>query len=112
MANRKHRQGNPKVTGAKPEKPGKLRNGDVLEANGFSEAMIGVGHRCGEPPVAVYDAQHCLRILMTNGGFELEEAFEFFSDQVEAAWVGDRAPIWVYPSGTFDRGDFERGVSE
>ena len=110
MVKRKKLETSSKVRVAKPRSSTtlaiskKLKNGDILEAHGFDEAMIGVGHRCGDPPVAVYDANKCVKILMATAGFDFEEAYDFFSDEVEAAWKGKNAPVWVYPPNSFDTG--------
>jgi hypothetical protein len=65
---------------------------EILIADGFDDALIGVGHRCGQPPIAVYDRDKCI-ILMQS--MALEEAEEFFEFNTVGAWVGDQTPIFV-----------------
>lgn len=67
----------------------------LLLADGFDEAIVGYGQRCSEPPVVIYDRSKCLEILMRDG-MTLEEAEEFFSFNVEGAWVGPRTPVFLH----------------
>lgn len=70
-------------------------NEDALLADGFEDALIGVGIRCGMPYVACYDAGKCIRILMDQGMSE-EDAIEYFDFNVTGADVGEAMPIFVY----------------
>jgi hypothetical protein len=88
---------------AAPQLSKKLKDGEIFEADGFDEAMIGIGHRCGEPPAAVYDANKCVQLLVAYSDMEFGEAYNYFTENVEAAWFGGGAPVWVYPAGLFDR---------
>ena len=67
---------------------------DFLIAEGFDEAIIGVGERAGCTPILVYDREKCLAILMLDGA-TLEEAEEHFELNVLGAWVGESTPIFV-----------------
>jgi len=64
----------------------------ILLADGFEEAFIGMGRQFGKP-IAVYHRQKCIMILMR--GMSEEEAEEFFSFNVEGAWVGEQTPIYL-----------------
>lgn len=66
----------------------------MLKADGFDEAIIGVGYRCGQPDIIVYDAEKCVKILMDQGMTE-EEAIDYFDFNVVGAWVGEETPIFV-----------------
>ena len=67
----------------------------VVLADGFDQALIGVAHRFGWlQPVAVYDIDKCLAIIMDDG-CTYEEAQEHFDYNVIGAWVGDQTPIYV-----------------
>ena len=68
---------------------------DITTAAGFDDAIVGVGVRCGQPPIVVYNVEVVLDILMGNG-MSYEDAVEYFEYNVEGAWVGDRTPIWLY----------------
>ena len=68
--------------------------GDILLADGFDSAFIGIGSRCGQPDVAVYDAEKCIESLVSDG-MEYEEAIEYFDFNVIDAWVGPRTPMFL-----------------
>jgi len=76
----------------------KKTGGYITTADGLEKALVGVGRRCGHPPVAVYDVSKVLEILMDAGGMTDEEAIEFFEYNIEGSWVGETTPIWFYPS--------------
>jgi hypothetical protein len=67
-----------------------------LTADGFDEAIIGIGHRCGQIPLVVYDVEKCISILMEREGWPRDDAVEFFEFNTAGAWAGDGTPIWLY----------------
>ena len=68
----------------------------AMTADGFDDAIIGIGSRCGQPDLLVYDVDTALDILMDRDGMDYEEAQEYFSFNVEGAWVGEGTPIWLH----------------
>ena len=68
---------------------------DFLLADGLEGAFVGVAYGKLRKPVACYDRQKCIAILMTRDGMTEDEAEEFFQFNVEDAWVGDRTPMFV-----------------
>lgn len=66
----------------------------VLTADGFSEAILGIGRRCGKPDIVAYDVEAIIRILQRD--MSEEEAWEYFDFNVVGAWVGEMTPIFVY----------------
>ena len=74
----------------------------MLKADGFDAAVIGVGYRCGQPPLIIYDAEKCVNILMTEQGMSFDEAQEYFSFNVEGGWHGEHTPIWFYKQSLRD----------
>ena len=66
----------------------------MLRADGFNEAIIGTGRRCGQPDIVAYDIDRCIGILMEDGIPE-DEAREYFEFNVVGAWVGDETPIFI-----------------
>ncbi len=68
---------------------------ELLLADGFEKAFIGVGERCGQPDLAVYDRAKCLEILQTDQNMSYEEAEEFFEFNVWGSWVGEKTPMFV-----------------
>ena len=67
----------------------------AMTADGFDDANIGIGSRCGQPDLLVYDIDTALDILMDRDGMSYEEAQEYFSFNVQGAWVGEGTPIWL-----------------
>jgi|TARA_R110000787_G_scaffold10531_2_gene35684 hypothetical protein len=66
----------------------------MLKADGFDEAIIGIGNRCGQPDILAYDVNKCIKILMDQGMTD-EEAIDYFEFNVVGAWVGEETPIFV-----------------
>ena len=69
----------------------------MLKADGFDDAVVGIGYRCGQDHLLVYDVEKCINILMTRDNMTLTEADEFFEFNVAGAWAGPGTPIWLYP---------------
>jgi hypothetical protein len=68
---------------------------DALFADGFDEALIGVVERACQPPIALYDREKCIAILMKQGAGTREEAEEYFEFNTLGAWVGDHTPAFA-----------------
>lgn len=68
---------------------------DVLLANGFEMAFVGLAERCGSPLVAVYDRDACIRLLASRDGMSEEDAEEFFDFNVIGAYVGEKTPWFI-----------------
>tara|TARA_R100000988_G_C3942780_1_gene137085 strand:+ start:196 stop:483 length:288 start_codon:yes stop_codon:yes gene_type:complete len=66
----------------------------LLVADGFEKAFIGVGRQFTKP-VAIYDRQKCIDILMTRDGMSIDEAEEYFEYNVQGAYVGEDTPIFM-----------------
>lgn len=69
-------------------------NEEALLADGFEEALIGVCYRAGQPPVACYDYNSCIQILMDQD-MTADEAIEYFEYNVLGSWFGDSTPVFV-----------------
>lgn len=67
---------------------------EALYADGFEDAIIGVGRQFNTD-VVVYDEEKCIQILMERDGMTDEEAEEFFEFNVVGAYVGEHTPIFV-----------------
>jgi len=65
----------------------------VLLADGFEDAFVGIGRQFGKP-MAVYNKLKCIESLIKEGMDE-EEAEEYFSFNVEGAYVGENTPIFL-----------------
>ena len=44
----------------------------------FDGAILGLGRRCGQPDLLVYDVDKCIEILMKKDNMTQEEAVDFF----------------------------------
>lgn len=66
---------------------------DLLFCDGFDEALIGVVTRFGIEPVAAYDREKIIEILMRD--MTRDEAEEFFSYNIIGGWVGERTPAFI-----------------
>jgi len=66
---------------------------NVLLADGFEDAFVGIGRQFGKP-MAVYNKTKCIESLVKEGMDE-EEAEEYFQYNVEGAWVGENTPIFL-----------------
>jgi hypothetical protein len=76
---------------------------EFLQADGFAEAFAGVVYGKGRIPLVCYDRDICIDILCNvdsatgKQDMTLEEAEEYFSFNVEDAWVGDLTPVFLKP---------------
>ncbi len=68
---------------------------ELLTADGLDDAILGIGYRCGQMPIVVYDSAKVIDILTERDGMTHEEAEEFFSFNIEGAWVGEQTPVWL-----------------
>jgi len=72
-----------------------LEDNECLLAAGYDSALIGITE--GPNPVAVYDADECIRCLMEEDEerFSEEDAIEFFHYNTVNAYVGKKTPIYI-----------------
>ncbi len=67
---------------------------DILKADGFDDAIIGVCEDFNAPIRLVYSVSKCLEILEQDMN-ELD-SLEYFTYNVSGAYVGDKTPIWCW----------------
>jgi hypothetical protein len=67
----------------------------LLLADGYEPAFLGVAVSAGRKPVAVYDIDACINVLMERDGMSYEEAEEFFSFNTLGAYVGEQTPLYI-----------------
>ena len=67
---------------------------NVLYAVGFEDALIGVGTQYTQP-LAVYDWDRCVEILMTRDGMTEEDAVDYLDFNVTGAYVGQGTPVFM-----------------
>lgn len=65
-------------------------DGDFLKADGFDSAILGVDERSMR---LIYSVKKCIEILMDDGTSYFD-AWEYFSFNIESAYVGEKTPIW------------------
>jgi hypothetical protein len=68
---------------------------EFLLADGFEDAFVGVVYGKGREALTCYDQQRCLDTLIKRDGMTEEEASEFFSFNVDDAWVGEKTPMFL-----------------
>ena len=68
---------------------------EAMIAEGFDDAIIGIGYRCGQQSLIVYDKSKVIEILVERDGMDHLEAIEFYSVNIEGAWVGEGTPMWL-----------------
>ncbi len=67
----------------------------MLKWDGFNEAIIGIGERCGQDDIIVYDLQKMIKVFMDANDVDEEEAMDYISFNVLGAWIGEQTPIIV-----------------
>lgn len=67
----------------------------LLLADGYEPAFLGIAVSAGRKPVAVYDIDQCINVLMDRDGMTYEEAEEFFSFNTLGAYVGEQTPLYI-----------------
>jgi hypothetical protein len=67
----------------------------MLFADGFDDAIVGVGNVFGGKLCAIYDTDLIVKQCMKDG-MEYDEALEFFDFNIAGAYVGDQTPIFIH----------------
>ena len=76
-------------------------NSDALLADGFEDAIIGIGGQHGSNMVVIYDRDKCIEILADQYAQEEDcedpylEAADHFGYDTECAYVGPNTPIFM-----------------
>ena len=66
----------------------------LLFADGFDEAVIGIGVQWSKEGLVLYDRKKVIDKLMRDG-MTYGEAEEFFEFNIQGAWLGERTPMFV-----------------
>jgi len=61
----------------------------------YDAAIVGIGHRCGQPDLVVYDYDKLVAVFVKEGMTE-DEATEWMDYNVVGAWHGPQTPIILY----------------
>lgn len=76
-------------------------NPDALFADGYEEAILGIGGQHGSNIVVIYDKEKCIEILAESFSKEEDcenpylEAVDYFGYNTECAYVGENTPIFI-----------------
>ena len=68
---------------------------DILLADGFEDAFVGVVESFGAAPKACYNYETILDILMVRDNMTHCEALEFFNFNIAGAYVGEYTPAFI-----------------
>lgn len=68
-------------------------NPAALTMDGFDEAIVGIGRRCGCPSLAIYDYNKIIMVLERS--MTREEAMEYYEHNIAGSYMGDNTPIVV-----------------
>ena len=74
-----------------------LAEEECLLADGYEDALIGITE--GINPVAVYDTDKCIEILMRDDELTHEEALDHFYYNTVGAYVGEKTPLFLRMMG-------------
>lgn len=69
-------------------------NEEMLLADGFDLAIIGVAEICGNT-ICAYDYNKCLDILVMRDGMTYEDAEEFMEFNVVGSYMGANTPCFI-----------------
>lgn len=67
---------------------------EVKLYDGLDDALVGVCLRFGQDPIAIYDMDQCLELLMDEG-IDFETASEHFYTNTLGTWAGDGTPAFL-----------------
>ena len=67
-------------------------NPGAIMYEGFDDALVGILARCGTEPLALYDRERCIQILMSKG-LTPEDAEDYFCYNVEGCYAGPHTPF-------------------
>lgn len=68
---------------------------DLLKAEGFDDAIIGMCQVHGEH-VYAYDYEKCIEVLQRDQGFTYADSVEYMDFNVAGAYVGRHTPVFVH----------------
>lgn len=71
-------------------------NPDAVVYEGYETCIVGICERFGMSPVAAYDYEKCIEVLMRRDKMPHEEAIEFFECNTLGAWAGENTPVFVH----------------
>ncbi len=75
---------------------------DILLADGWDEAFIGLTDNHLRPISAVYSIDKIAQIMVERDGMSYEDAEDFIAFNITGAYVGDHGPIYVRSVGVIE----------
>mgnify|MGYP001502522225 CR=1 FL=1 len=85
-------------------------NPDALFMDGLDYAIMGIGCQYSKNPVVVYDEGRIIFTLISEMEMEFEEAWEYYSFNIQGAWVGENTPIIIKNVNNWVDLEWEDGV--
>jgi hypothetical protein len=70
-------------------------NPHAILYDGYDDALVSVAYRFNMQPIACYDMQKCIKILMKRDKATYEEAVEYFEFNTMGMWAGEFTPIFI-----------------
>lgn len=70
-------------------------NEDALTADGYETCLVGICYQFGRSPVACYDYEKCIALLINRDKMTHEEAIEFFEFNTLGAGMGENTPVFT-----------------
>ena len=67
----------------------------LLFADGFDDAILGLGEQYSRTTAVVYDYKKCAEILMNRDKMSYEDAIEYLEFNVVTTYVGEKTPIFL-----------------
>jgi hypothetical protein len=64
---------------------------EILKANGFDEAIVGIDEKSMR---LIYSVKKFIDVLMFD--MSEEDAIEYFTYNISDSYVGEKTPIWCY----------------
>ena len=65
---------------------------DLMTADGFEEAKVGVLRRAAQADIVVYDYERCVAILQEREGWTEEEAVDWIEYNTLGSCMGEGTP--------------------
>ena len=78
---------------------------EMLSADGFDAAVIGVAYRCASQPILAYDYDKCVEVLMERDEMSRIDAIEYMDFNVVDAYVGNGTPCFIRHGSMNDTND-------
>lgn len=69
-------------------------NEEAILFDGFLSALVGICYQFGRPPVACYNYEQCLALLIDQG-MDQEQAREYFEYNTLGSGLGENTPVVV-----------------